>query len=382
MPGREEASVRRELARFPKWSRAETGPSGSHWTDVRPLERAPRIRWTWSAGGAARGEAQLLASPLGVVVSVALDRAERASTATILSPDGAVVRSWERERSAAPLAFEQSLVLDPRSTGVFAIDPVTGDERAVVAAREGLLTAEAACGSGLIVVPDEDDLCVHELTADSCVPTWKIPRPHSAVFRAARHTAATTSRVYLSAPGFARGGVFTAFERATGAELWRSQRLLAADDAGAVALEDDLVAWSAAGERLWQVGRGTLNTVHALQPDAAIGDVATSEGAGSLVVLERASGRARPQAQGQGARELAVARDRVYSVRREWQDAEGRDLAQPREVVAATTLEGEVRWRFPLEWEQGVVLALAPAHARLYVLTSAANVVCFEESPA
>lgn len=376
-PGREDASVRRELGRFPAWSRAEAGPSGSRWTDVRPLSRQPRVRWRWTAPGTARGEPQLLSSPLGAVVAVSLDR-EVPPRATVLSPDGTPVRSWDRERGAAPLALEQGLVLDPRGAGVFAVDPVTGDERILVPRAPGLLTAEAACARGLVLVPEEDDLRAHELAAGECASAWTVARPRTAVFRTAPHTHATATRVYLSAPGFGRGGVFTAFERATGAELWRSQRLLAADDAGGLALEaGGLVAVGPGGERLWDASPESVATVHVLAPALVLAEVTDS---GLKVVLDRANGGVRPERPvAQGARVVAAARDVLYSVERAWEGEGGRELAHPREIVTATSLEGEARWRLELEWERGVVLALAPAPGRLYVLTSEASVLCLEE---
>jgi hypothetical protein len=402
-PGWRDAEVRRELARFPVWGRDQASRFGTRFIDARVIEGKPRLRWRTTQSGRARYPmvSHLLASPLGVVGAFSGARQEQ--KVVVLEPDSGTERhSWTRIISDGDLSIEGGHVLDPRWIGVFAIDLATGERRELLPRGERVTASAAVARTMIAVEPMRADfgseVCVYhfEPSGPSCREAWRVQRAHTAYA-----VTATRELVLERRPP----GGFTARDRRDGREVWSSGgQLTAADERSVFAYGGgELFELGPDGSSLWWVAIAPRARAVAFAPGFVLvatpapgepepSPMSDDEDAFLRVTftrIHRTNGAASSfpgtfvnggLLSGMGA--IGVVRDGVYVVSLlETVDATPGRAARYRSELACLTHEGEVRWRFPLEGENGMVLALAPLDRGLHVLTSTGSVLCLEENP-
>ncbi|MBI3726542.1 PQQ-binding-like beta-propeller repeat protein [bacterium] len=396
LPACEDATVRREIGRFPAWGHPEGTGGNTRFVDLPPLAAAPRLLWATRPFGSRES---LLVSPLGVVTGLR-DRGE--SWTIVLDAETGADRKWPEASESAPQFIAGDVLVVSQAKGRLAgRDLWTGaelwsektDEGTAVHA-DGLVAFLSERRKGVVGLALTDPrkpprkLWKHDISAS--LRRSYLPRPVVAV------SSRETVVVVESIPGLSKEDAGIVLHGATGKTRWTFTGGCGIADASAVlALKDEESSRhelrDLAGERVWTARFDEAPVV--LSPDFVIvpregrvpGGLETS-----AALLDRKTGQRRAWLPKGGRRHVCASRDVVYGYDGPtWDDltCEGhagvgsdRIYAEhdwSSQAITAATIAGEVAWRFPTKPPIAEeIIALAPASRRLYGLTAGGTVFC------
>lgn len=350
--------VRRELARWPAWTHPHGGPGGTYWLDVKPVRRAPRVRWRVRIGRAWG----CVASAFGVV---AVEESSEGSRFIAFDPDTG------GERRSVPLAERHPGLGEthPVLRGDLLIEACQGRPGIVrdVATGEAMGTLE-----GRVMFVHEDLVIVEDDLGHACAFEWahgRGPVSPEPLWRAQGVRSFRGGTTTLMGLGTAAVGL----DRRSGQVVWSlpwAGRYAMSDGAGAV------VSGSAHEPRLVEadgtcLAAGWAGTPAALGPSHVVMRVREAKEVRWSIHARDAFGRAlrfahtpqlRSSASWAGAREVFC-------------------LALETTRIGAFAVSGEALWEWPVERPPfgNTIVEVVAYPGRLYVLTES-ELICLEEA--
>lgn len=341
---RDDADVRREIARFPAWTHRDGDAGRSRYLDVAGIQGPPILRWHRHGNATA-----LLASPLGLVTSSA--------DTFVLDPE----TGEERARiDGIPVALRGADLLVRRGEDLAIVDLVTTQEtrrlerirhESAVVAADKLV---ALSRPGLL---ETHDLATGERLWSRSIAESAGPRPDPVI----------VADLVLVADG--RGHV--GFDLVTGRDrgLWPFlggwDSWCCGDPRGVVGNESTSTAeYDLSGSTYCRVPRGLAP--RAVTPGWIVASTFSRGAPGKLILVDRATGQTRGSGYSPGL--VAATRDTIY-------------VGDPA-TLRALAYDRAPLWKAPLgQLTRGRIRGLIPAPHRLYVVAEDEGIFCLEAGP-